>query len=69
MGYDDANEGGARECPGHQWVLVDFQVVEREGVRLPGMAMVHECKWCDAVYYEPSNLDRFPDTKGVDPRV
>lgn len=67
MGEDDANEGGARECPGHEWVLDDFQVVERNGVT--GMSMVHRCKWCPAVYYEPSNVDRWPDTKGIDPRV
>lgn len=67
MGDDDANEGGARECPGHEWVLANFQVVERNGVT--GMAIVNECKWCGATFYEPSNVDKWPETKGLDPRV
>lgn len=67
MGDDDANEGGAGECPGHEWVLADFQTVERDGVI--GMAMVHQCRWCPATYYEPSNVDKWPETRGLDPRL
>lgn len=66
MGLDDANDNGPRECPGHHWVPMTVQIVKRDG--LTGMSIVNECKWCDAVFYEPSNIDLFPDTNGVDPR-
>lgn len=76
MGLDDENEGfGAGECLEHEWVPAEFPPVQREGLTLPdgtpmvGFAIVNECKWCDATFYEPSNLDRWPDTKGIDPRL
>jgi hypothetical protein len=67
MGQDDENAGGPGECPGHEWVPADIQPVERNGV--VGMSIVNECKWCPAVFYEPSNVDRFPETNGLDPRL
>jgi len=68
MGQDDADEGGLDDgCLQHVWIPEDFQIVERNGVT--GMSIVNRCKWCPAVFYEPSNVDRFPNTKGLDPRL
>lgn len=55
----------APDCA-HHWVAVDIASVERNGV--VGLAITNECAWCKSVFYEPSNVDRFPETAGVDPR-
>ena len=65
MGDDDANVGGPGECPGHEWVPEDIVPVTRNGVT--GMTIVNQCKWCDATFVEPSNVDRFPETNGLGP--
>ena len=49
------------------WIPEDFQAVTRNGVT--GMAIVNRCRLCDAVFYEASNVDKFPETKGLDPRL
>jgi len=69
MGSDDANVGGPGECPGHEWVPADFHAVERAGVDGVGFGILNECRWCDSTWYEPSNLDKFPETGGLDPRL
>ena len=68
MGLDDANDAAADgTCVGHMWIPEDFQAVTRNGVT--GMAIVNRCRLCDAVFYEASNVDKFPETKGLDPRL
>ncbi len=68
MGFDDADEGGLEDaCLEHAWLPAEAQLVMRDGV--PGMSMVHQCRFCPAAMYEPSNVDRFPKTRGVDPRL
>lgn len=44
-------------------------MVQPEGVSIPGMAITNRCALCDAIFYEPSNYDKWPDTKGIDPRL
>jgi len=65
MGNDDADDCGA---DGHDFVVTGVEVVERDGL-LPGMAVTHHCRRCGAVAYEPSNVDRWPETGGLDPRL
>ena len=68
MGQDDANEGmGPGECLAHVWVPADIVPVERDGVT--GMTIVNRCKYCPAEFVEPSNVDRFPKSRGLDPRL
>ena len=44
-----------------------IEAVKRAGQ--VGFAFVEECRGCGATWYEPSNLDKFPDTGGLDPRL
>ena len=68
MGQDDADEGGIGDgCLEHEWDPIDIQAVERNGV--VGMAIVNECVHCGAIFYEPSNVDKWPETRGIDPRL
>lgn len=67
MGLDDANDA---KCGEHWWIPADFQTVERSGVDAIGFGILNECgHGCGAMWYEPSNLDLFPDTAGLDPRL
>jgi hypothetical protein len=34
-----------------------------------GFGFVDECAACGAAWYEPSNLDKSPETGGLDPRL
>ncbi len=66
MGADDTNEGpGDGECVEHLWEPGDVVPVTRDGAA--GFATTLQCALCPAVVYEPSNLDRFPDTGGLGP--
>lgn len=68
MGQDDADEGGLGDgCLEHDFVEVDFHTVRRNG--MTGMAITQRCRFCPAEFYEPSNLDLFPETNGLDPRL
>lgn len=59
VGDDDANVGGPGECPGHEFELLEVVPVEVKDSLFGalGLAQVHECKWCGAQQYEPSNFE------------
>lgn len=56
----------AEECP-HEHVVEGIEPVRRDGS--VGFAFLEECPDCGTTWYEPSNLDKFPDTGGLDPRL
>ena len=51
----------------HEDVAESIEPVERVGA--VGFAFLETCLDCGANWYEPSNLDKFPDTGGLDPRL
>lgn len=70
MGSDDANEGDAPgECVEHMWRIADFNTVQRAGIESVGFGITNKCALCGAIWHEPSNFDKFPDTNGLDPKL
>jgi len=57
---------GAGSCQ-HESVMSSIEPVKRDGQ--VGFAFVDECARCGTTWYEASNLDKFPDTGGLDPRL
>lgn len=51
----------------HDQVAESIEPVKRDGA--VGFAFLETCLDCGATWYEPSNLDKFPETGGIDPRV
>lgn len=62
MGDDDANVGGPGECPMHEFELLELVPVEVKDSPFGavGLGQLHECKWCEAQQYEPSNFELPP---------
>lgn len=58
MGDDDANVGGAGECPGHEWQFEQAVLTAPTQFGLRGLNVVETCKWCGTFRYEPSQLER-----------
>ena len=63
MGLNGSVEDDCR----HEICDTSIEVVRRD--EEVGFAFVEECRGCGATWYEPSNLDKFPDTGGLDPRL
>lgn len=60
---DDADFDGCM----HADIAESIEPVKRDGQI--GFAFVDACTDCGATWYHPSNLDKFPDTGGLDPRL
>lgn len=58
MGQDDANVGGAGECPGHDFTFEKVVLVEVPGRLFPGMGMELLCRFCETPAYQASQLEK-----------